>query len=126
MDQMVAVLLGALAPGRSRRWQPRTHPYTLDGRAARTSGPIRARMGHTSVTRQRMPLTGRTRTCRRRGFSACRQLRATSGALRTRRDEARPWTAKHARRSGSGSVVLAFGSDADRTAWSAARRQPRA
>ncbi len=32
MDQMIAVLLGALAPGRSCRQQPRTHPYTLDGR----------------------------------------------------------------------------------------------
>ncbi|MFZ0186596.1 MAG: hypothetical protein WAL72_06610, partial [Streptosporangiaceae bacterium] len=32
MDQMIAVLLGALAPGRPHRQQPRTHPYTLDGR----------------------------------------------------------------------------------------------
>jgi phenylalanyl-tRNA synthetase alpha chain len=32
MDQMIAVLLGALAPGRPRRRQPRTHPYTLGGR----------------------------------------------------------------------------------------------
>jgi phenylalanyl-tRNA synthetase alpha chain len=32
MDQMIAVLPGALAPGRPRRQQPRTHPYTLDGR----------------------------------------------------------------------------------------------
>ena len=32
MDQMIAVLLGALAPGRPCRQQPRTHPYTLDGR----------------------------------------------------------------------------------------------
>jgi phenylalanyl-tRNA synthetase alpha chain len=32
MDQMVAVLLGALAPGRPHRQQPRTHPYTLGGR----------------------------------------------------------------------------------------------
>ena len=32
MDQMIAVLLGALAPGRAHRQQPRAHPYTLDGR----------------------------------------------------------------------------------------------
>jgi phenylalanyl-tRNA synthetase alpha chain len=32
MDQMIAVLLGALAPGLPRRQQPRAHPYTLDGR----------------------------------------------------------------------------------------------
>jgi phenylalanyl-tRNA synthetase alpha chain len=32
MDQMIAVLLGALVPGLPRRQQPRTHPYTLDGR----------------------------------------------------------------------------------------------
>jgi phenylalanyl-tRNA synthetase alpha chain len=32
MDQMIAVLLGALAPGRPHRQQPRTHPYTLGGR----------------------------------------------------------------------------------------------
>ena len=32
LDQMIAVLLGALAPGLPRRQQPRTHPYTLDGR----------------------------------------------------------------------------------------------
>jgi phenylalanyl-tRNA synthetase alpha chain len=32
LDQMIAVLLGALAPGRSRRQQPRAHPYTLGGR----------------------------------------------------------------------------------------------
>ena len=32
MDQMIAILLGALAPGRPHRQQPRTHPYTLDGR----------------------------------------------------------------------------------------------
>ncbi len=32
LDQMIAILLGALAPGRSHRQQPRTHPYTLDGR----------------------------------------------------------------------------------------------
>ncbi|HEV2256449.1 MAG TPA: hypothetical protein VGS06_25165 [Streptosporangiaceae bacterium] len=32
MDQMIAVLLGALAPGLPHRQQPRTHPYTLDGR----------------------------------------------------------------------------------------------
>ena len=32
MDQMIAVILGALAPGLPRRQQPRTHPYTLDGR----------------------------------------------------------------------------------------------
>jgi len=32
LDQMIAVLLGALAPGMAHRQQPRTHPYTLDGR----------------------------------------------------------------------------------------------
>jgi phenylalanyl-tRNA synthetase alpha chain len=32
MDQMIAVLLGALAPGLPHRQQPQTHPYTLDGR----------------------------------------------------------------------------------------------
>ena len=32
MDQMIAVLLRALAPGLPHRQQPRTHPYTLDGR----------------------------------------------------------------------------------------------
>jgi phenylalanyl-tRNA synthetase alpha chain len=32
MDQMIAILLGALAPGLPHRQQPRTHPYTLDGR----------------------------------------------------------------------------------------------
>jgi phenylalanyl-tRNA synthetase alpha chain len=32
LDQMIAVLLAALAPGRPYRQQPRTHPYTLDGR----------------------------------------------------------------------------------------------
>jgi phenylalanyl-tRNA synthetase alpha chain len=32
MDQMIAVLLGALAPGLPHRQQPRTHPYTLHGR----------------------------------------------------------------------------------------------
>ena len=32
MDQMIAVLLGALVPGLPHRQQPRTHPYTLDGR----------------------------------------------------------------------------------------------
>jgi phenylalanyl-tRNA synthetase alpha chain len=32
LDQMIAVLLGVLAPGRPHRQQPRTHPYTLDGR----------------------------------------------------------------------------------------------
>ncbi len=32
MDQMIAVLLGALAPGLPHREQPRTHPYTLHGR----------------------------------------------------------------------------------------------
>ena len=32
MDQMIAVLLGALAPGLPHRQQPRTHPYTLGGR----------------------------------------------------------------------------------------------
>jgi hypothetical protein len=32
LDQMTAVLLGALAPGLPHRQQPRTHPYTLDGR----------------------------------------------------------------------------------------------
>jgi phenylalanyl-tRNA synthetase alpha chain len=32
LDQMIAILLGALAPGRSHRQLPRTHPYTLDGR----------------------------------------------------------------------------------------------
>src|SRR5437016_14119013 len=32
MDQMIAVLLGALAPGLPHRQQRRTHPYTLHGR----------------------------------------------------------------------------------------------
>ena len=32
LDQMIAVLLGALAPGRTHRQQPRAHPYTLAGR----------------------------------------------------------------------------------------------
>ena len=32
MDQMIAILLGALTPGLPHRQQPRTHPYTLDGR----------------------------------------------------------------------------------------------
>ena len=32
MDQMIAVLLGVLTPGLAHRQQPRTHPYTLDGR----------------------------------------------------------------------------------------------
>jgi phenylalanyl-tRNA synthetase alpha chain len=32
LDQMIAILPGALAPGRSHRQQPRTHPYTLHGR----------------------------------------------------------------------------------------------
>jgi phenylalanyl-tRNA synthetase alpha chain len=32
LDQMIAVLLAALAPGLPHRQQPRTHPYTLDGR----------------------------------------------------------------------------------------------
>jgi phenylalanyl-tRNA synthetase alpha chain len=32
MDHMIAVLLGALAPGLPHRQQPRAHPYTLDGR----------------------------------------------------------------------------------------------
>jgi len=32
MDQMIAILLGALAPGRPHRQQPRAHPYTLGGR----------------------------------------------------------------------------------------------
>jgi phenylalanyl-tRNA synthetase alpha chain len=32
LDQMIAVLLGALAPGLPHRQQPRTHPYTLHGR----------------------------------------------------------------------------------------------
>ena len=32
MDQMIAVLLGALVPGLPHRQEPRTHPYTLDGR----------------------------------------------------------------------------------------------
>jgi phenylalanyl-tRNA synthetase alpha chain len=32
MDPMIAILLGALAPGLRHRQQPRTHPYTLDGR----------------------------------------------------------------------------------------------
>jgi uncharacterized protein YbjT (DUF2867 family) len=58
--------------------------------------------------------------------SVCHQLRAAPSALRTRRDEARPRAAKHVSRSGSGSVVLASGSDADYRAWSATRRQPRA
>ena len=32
LDQMIVILLGALAPGRPHRQQPRTHPYTLGGR----------------------------------------------------------------------------------------------
>jgi phenylalanyl-tRNA synthetase alpha chain len=32
MDQMVALLADALAPGRPRRAEPRVHPYTVDGR----------------------------------------------------------------------------------------------
>lgn len=32
LDQMIAVLLGALAPGLPHRQQPRDHPYTLGGR----------------------------------------------------------------------------------------------
>jgi phenylalanyl-tRNA synthetase alpha chain len=32
LDQMIAILLGALAPGRPHRQQPRAHPYTLHGR----------------------------------------------------------------------------------------------
>jgi tRNA synthetases class II core domain (F) len=32
LDQMIAILLGALAPGRPHRRQPRTHPYTRRGR----------------------------------------------------------------------------------------------
>jgi len=32
LDQMITVLLGALAPGHSHRHEPRTHPYTLHGR----------------------------------------------------------------------------------------------
>jgi len=32
LDQMITVLLGALAPGLGHRQQPRTHPYTLLGR----------------------------------------------------------------------------------------------
>jgi phenylalanyl-tRNA synthetase alpha chain len=32
LDQMIAVLLGALTPGLRHRQQARTHPYTLDGR----------------------------------------------------------------------------------------------
>jgi phenylalanyl-tRNA synthetase alpha chain len=32
MDQMIAILLGALTPGLPRRQQPRAHPYTRHGR----------------------------------------------------------------------------------------------
>lgn len=32
MDEMVALLAGALAPGRRWRAEPRVHPYTVDGR----------------------------------------------------------------------------------------------
>jgi phenylalanyl-tRNA synthetase alpha chain len=32
LDEMIAVLLGALAPGRESRQQPRRHPYTSGGR----------------------------------------------------------------------------------------------
>ena len=32
LDQMIAILLGALAPGLPHRQQPRTHPYTRRGR----------------------------------------------------------------------------------------------
>jgi phenylalanyl-tRNA synthetase alpha chain len=31
LDQMITILLGALAPGRPYRQQPRTHPYTVRG-----------------------------------------------------------------------------------------------
>ena len=34
LDQMIAVLLGALTPGLPHRQQPRTHPYTWHGRQA--------------------------------------------------------------------------------------------
>jgi phenylalanyl-tRNA synthetase alpha chain len=32
VDQMIAILLGSIAPGRPHRRQPRTHPYTRHGR----------------------------------------------------------------------------------------------
>src|SRR5260370_23447426 len=32
LDEMIALLVGALAPGLPHRQQPRTHPYALDGR----------------------------------------------------------------------------------------------
>jgi phenylalanyl-tRNA synthetase alpha chain len=32
LDDMVRLLVEALTPGRPHRWEPRTHPYTLDGR----------------------------------------------------------------------------------------------
>ena len=32
LDEMCAVLIEALAPGREWRWEPRVHPYTLEGR----------------------------------------------------------------------------------------------
>ncbi len=32
MDRLIAILLGVLVPGLRHREQPRTHPYTLDGR----------------------------------------------------------------------------------------------
>jgi phenylalanyl-tRNA synthetase alpha chain len=32
LDEMIAVLLGALMPGRAYRCEPRVHPYTVDGR----------------------------------------------------------------------------------------------
>jgi phenylalanyl-tRNA synthetase alpha chain len=38
LDQMIAVLLGALAPGLPLRQQPRTHPYTRHGRQADVRG----------------------------------------------------------------------------------------
>jgi phenylalanyl-tRNA synthetase alpha chain len=32
LDEMVGLLVEALTPGRPYRWEPRVHPYTLDGR----------------------------------------------------------------------------------------------
>ncbi len=32
LDEMVRLLVEAFTPGRSHRWEPRVHPYTLDGR----------------------------------------------------------------------------------------------
>jgi phenylalanyl-tRNA synthetase alpha chain len=38
LDEMITVLLGALAPGRPHRQPPRTHPYTVRGRQVDVRG----------------------------------------------------------------------------------------